>query len=43
MWRSIVSNYSDAYILVNETVKITGGPKDATDANKQLLIKRINE
>ena len=43
MWRSILSNYSDAYILVNETVTITGGPKDATDANKQLLIKRINQ
>ena len=36
MIRSNLCDYADAYILVKGTITITGGPADATDANKRL-------
>ena len=35
MFKSSLCDYSDAYILVNGRITITGKPGDATDANKR--------
>ena len=35
MLKSSLCDYSDAYIIVSGTITITGGPNDATDANKR--------
>ena len=36
MLQSNLCNYSDALILLKETIRNTGGPANATDANKRL-------
>ena len=35
MLRSNLCDYADAYVLVKGTITITGGPNDATDANRR--------
>ena len=35
MLRSNLCNYADGYILVKGTITITGGPNNATDADKR--------
>ena len=36
MLKSDLFDYTDAYILVKDTITITGRPNDATDANKRI-------
>ena len=36
MLRSNLCDYADVYILVKGTITITGGPNNATDANKRI-------
>ena len=40
MLKSSLYDHSNAYILVNSTITITGGPADATDAKKTTRQKK---